>query len=740
MENNTSINNKNIDEIPEFQPSPTSHNKVPSNDEFHFGPNAAPFTTGKLLDQSENLSTKALFGDESTATFDSTFDVDNIDINNAKNKQDPMSMSFYQDQPGDLIQDPTIALNQDQTIDLNAVQVLPDDLDDFLGSKSEEGIPHEDTISDLPEHDPNEGVQVTDLDKGVVEEKELASPVNPDEDLLVEGVCELPKSPLEHGDIPDLCTWPAQTLIQPEVVSDALDKFLVETNIQKDVMEKVGSPEPFSPPSPIPDSTLTDVVESENIDNEEAVLNSQPQIPDVSSPEPLEDVCRLGGVESPEVLSSEPIANVCNLTRSPVEESKDFVEQSCKLQKNESKEEASIESVQEDITSSVKDATSPIPDHPDLIMEAQNLNFAQELNNAVQDHFPVDLTSPIGEGEVLPDACSVSTPKSVATTDLVNSFVDTSLMSDIASPIMSPGGEQMLNELDPNHPLTRCVFPLPTHTRTDDVEIVSELIQAPVLETKRDELPPVLIPETQTEPEVVEKAAEAVAAGVSSSEVAEEKSPPKPKTTTTSVSKKAPIKASPRSNVAPKTTAAKLPATKPTAAVAPSKAKPLASKPTTTAVGGKGAIPKSSSALSKPAPKPRTATTTTATADKKLTNGDVKIGSKTNVSGLIKRDVAAVKSMTSTAKPSNVSKIGATKTTPTRPTTAPVRAAAPKPATAVGVKDKPAGTGAGTGTSLNRVASARAAAMTSRVSVAVIFQFNQDILKGQLLIDDRFWD
>ncbi|KAJ8975067.1 hypothetical protein NQ317_017547 [Molorchus minor] len=99
----TLLNGKNIDEIPEFHPGSTP-NKIVASDEFHFGPNAAPFTPVKLSDQSEAaLSTKAVFGDESTATLGTSFNESvtsqdtAVDINLLNKESDPMSMSFYAD-------------------------------------------------------------------------------------------------------------------------------------------------------------------------------------------------------------------------------------------------------------------------------------------------------------------------------------------------------------------------------------------------------------------------------------------------------------------------------------------------------------------------------------------------------------------------------------------------------------------------------------------------------------------
>lgn len=61
------LNGKSLDEIPEFQPG--NIQVKPASEEFHFGPNAAPFipelndsvnNQNKLLDQSEAFSTKVV--------------------------------------------------------------------------------------------------------------------------------------------------------------------------------------------------------------------------------------------------------------------------------------------------------------------------------------------------------------------------------------------------------------------------------------------------------------------------------------------------------------------------------------------------------------------------------------------------------------------------------------------------------------------------------------------------------
>ncbi|CAH1100493.1 unnamed protein product [Psylliodes chrysocephalus] len=193
------LNGKNIDEIPEFQPGSTPK-KVFQNEEFHFGPNAAPFSP-KLLDQSEALSTKALFGDESSlATVDTSFNESaSQDLNILNKESDPMSMSIYADK------------GESNPFDLDKVQQLPDDLDEFLKEPDNDTTFNE-TISDLPDHCPLEDLKnnddilkTTDIDKPSYddEEKELASPLETEKELinseenLLEEFCHLPQKPQE---------------------------------------------------------------------------------------------------------------------------------------------------------------------------------------------------------------------------------------------------------------------------------------------------------------------------------------------------------------------------------------------------------------------------------------------------------------------------------------------------------------------------------------------------------------
>ncbi|KAK9889748.1 hypothetical protein WA026_007130 [Henosepilachna vigintioctopunctata] len=139
-------------------------------DEFHFGPNAAPFTPVKLLDQSEASSTRAVYGDESVMTLGTSFNdsQDDLDRADLTAKDDPMTASFHQER--DDVSNP---------FDPNKVHMLPDDDEEEV----EDDLVHEcnlsnslmnDTISDLVEHfplgksdkenNPPVGFLVTDLD------------------------------------------------------------------------------------------------------------------------------------------------------------------------------------------------------------------------------------------------------------------------------------------------------------------------------------------------------------------------------------------------------------------------------------------------------------------------------------------------------------------------------------------------------------------------------------------------
>lgn len=164
----------------------------------------------------------------------------------------------------------------------------------------------------------------------------------------------------------------------------------------------------------------------------------------------------------------ETVENVCEVSRSPLP--------------------SSVESPIDEITSSVKDIASPIgasptPDKQSEIASFVDLNFAHEVNNAVEEAIPqpVEQSSPIKEDLLIPEVGPGLTPKSqitdtesVATAD-VNSFLDRSQISSLASPL-SPGDQPFYNNevMDLNHPLMRCVYPLPTHRIMTEEPIIDE--------------------------------------------------------------------------------------------------------------------------------------------------------------------------------------------------------------------------------------------------------------------------
>ncbi|KAL1497589.1 hypothetical protein ABEB36_008523 [Hypothenemus hampei] len=176
------LNGKSLEEIPEFHPASTPA-KLPT-DEFHFGPNSAPFAPRTLLDQSETaLSTQAEYGDDTRHTLNTSINDSELTEQNHET-DDPMSMSFYAEK-GD--SNPFQEDKDDN--DLNKIHKLPDNLEEFLKDTidaNKENFSFNDTISDLPEHNPlgipldNDRalIQTTDLDKiSQDDEKELESPL-----------------------------------------------------------------------------------------------------------------------------------------------------------------------------------------------------------------------------------------------------------------------------------------------------------------------------------------------------------------------------------------------------------------------------------------------------------------------------------------------------------------------------------------------------------------------------------
>ncbi|GJQ75610.1 hypothetical protein Trydic_g17690, partial [Trypoxylus dichotomus] len=314
------LNGRNIEDI-EFHPG-TPH-KASNTEEFHFGPNATPFSTpAKLLDQSEAaLSTRAVFGDESSYLESKTLGLEcsftTEDSSNANpfntcddvcdfQKQlskpaDPMAMSFYQDE------------SETNPFDLNKVQMLPDS-DEFV-DKQDNGGQFDDTISDLPEHDPlaeNERI-ITDLDRPTE-----AGDVN-----LICGVSKLPETPeptLQADEVSDnilTCDFPpakspilmeaaqAPLPLTPEPNSDELQVIsapktpdAISPLLQENVL--FDSNDSYSPVSPTPSKSpvlktedLAACIELANsgdliVESSVATWKEHPISPTTLSPEPTE--------------------------------------------------------------------------------------------------------------------------------------------------------------------------------------------------------------------------------------------------------------------------------------------------------------------------------------------------------------------------------------------------------------------------------------------------------------------
>ncbi|XP_060528777.1 nascent polypeptide-associated complex subunit alpha, muscle-specific form-like [Cylas formicarius] len=212
------LNGKSIDEIPEFYPGSTPTKVLAASEEFHFGPNAAPFTP-KLLDQSEAaLSTKAVYGDESVATLDTSFS----ETFNKENN-DPMSMSFSEER-GD-----------SNPFDLNKVQVLPDNFDD----EKEEAL--DETISDLPEHYPlgkplnnDDAIRSSGFDRlSKDDEKELASPLEQEiPDLEQESHLSKTPQPTEENLLGDFICNKTEVAIDASGISKSPHPVHSEVDVQ----------------------------------------------------------------------------------------------------------------------------------------------------------------------------------------------------------------------------------------------------------------------------------------------------------------------------------------------------------------------------------------------------------------------------------------------------------------------------------------------------------------------------
>ena len=137
------LNGKNLEDI-EFHPS-TPVKYTATSEEFHFGPNATPFSTSstRLLDQSEEaVSPKAVFEDNSTTSYiddknlvlDTTFENRNICHSGGNVSELATDVREEDLMPESIIE----KSNKPGSLDLNKVHVLPDDVSDSDPENSEE--------------------------------------------------------------------------------------------------------------------------------------------------------------------------------------------------------------------------------------------------------------------------------------------------------------------------------------------------------------------------------------------------------------------------------------------------------------------------------------------------------------------------------------------------------------------------------------------------------------------------
>lgn len=323
------LNGKNIDDI-EFQPNAAAG--AVKADEFHFGPNAAPFTPSKPLDQSEALSTKAVFGDESTTSYmedtnvsrlESTFadtDISAIPEFHPKS-QDPMSTSFYQDREDD-----------SNPFDLNKVQVLPDNIDEFL-DKGDTSF--NDTISDLPSHSPLadiskddaiESTQVTDLDKPVPSVEAVKTG-----DLLGDFQSKSPvgesDSSFEHIASPVQLEQDAKSPFE-EIKPEAPQTEEICCRLPAPELEVCQRPESKSPilsPEPVEDVVALEQEQVSEQPSEDVCLRPESKSP---APEVIEDVCLRSSIPQSPLLAAEQTDDVCLRpeSKSPLLESEPIAE------------------------------------------------------------------------------------------------------------------------------------------------------------------------------------------------------------------------------------------------------------------------------------------------------------------------------------------------------------------------------------------------------------------------------
>lgn len=434
------LNRKNLDEI-DFQPA--TPNKNYNADEFHFGPNSTPFSTpAKGLDQSEALSTKAVFGDESTASY---MDVKNMeedflgefDTSNAKSldkESDPMSMSFYQDKEESA--DP---------LDLNKVQVLPENIDEFLNKP------------DVPLSGNN------DEDELKLDQEQKKLPLSAEaEEIPTETEKEIsPSSGIENSIV-----LTEKTLIESENLVEFEN--LSCRNVDKEMEKVCLSPEIISPEP------------EQNTCSRDAVISPEPvRIPASVEPEQTEktrldqeeiNLCQKSEVENIEEIKTTQEDKFdsfeCNFP--PLELGKKNVEsvaapneeilEITKIEREhstEKKEEIRLPTVDNNLVGNLLDAP---------------LNYAQEISNAVEN-VTNDVSAEFETTNKNDD--DIKSLDSVGTTD-VNSFLNRSNLTELTSPLNFSFPE---SEVDPNTKFD----PLSTEEGKGDCTIVTSPENVPNL-------------------------------------------------------------------------------------------------------------------------------------------------------------------------------------------------------------------------------------------------------------------
>lgn len=658
------LNGKTMEEI-EFQPS------APKPNEFHFGPNSTPFSTpGKFMDQ----STKAVIDDESNYLNESL----NDDLQNLNKEETCMSMSFYQDE------------DEPNPLDLNKVQVLPDNLEEFLERpKSDDQLIKEpievevnitERLSPFKDHlsvsSGNLGSQssIPDLQSPIPDvhydnevliadgeppKLNINSPLMPGEQLpakspiLEENGVET-KSPMFGKESPvPVDEMKCSENHEPEILLPTQVSH-VESPVQELKHEFIShipiEPSPFSSPveeskplvldEPSHDFLFSPIQEERTLITNEIV--DIPREPHIEGPTLL-DTSAKSPLSSP-MQETRPFL-VDTSIKSPVQETNPFLEMEQSDSVELSNELIKTDTILEPLIQShlpPTDLLLPSTKAPStqvqspLVLPTRSTESPQldspvdDITSSVKDS-PLPLASPT---EVLEPAHIYDSPKSIADTESiatvdVNSFIERSRIPDIASPL-SGDETQIASEnvtLEIKSEIIAPEFPVQTVT-------------TPSQESKSDD---VLSPAALIEP-VVEKA--------------------KPATAAAAVPKKASAKSS---------------ATKPATKAAPApKAQPAKTTALTKPAQLKTTSTISKTLGSKPTPKDVKPPPSKVAEKKPIANGDVK--------PLAKKPALTATRTTPTAKaaPPKLSptKVTAAKLTPTSARPLAAAKLAPKPAPA----------------------------------------------------------